>query len=143
VVTGKVGKGAVAVLPWTVGRGYRTVGLSAHRDLFVDTLLQLDVSVVARSGVGGGKALPEQVEIVRGRSDAGRVIHLLNRSGDADQRFRAPLPIAPAMFVIDGSASRVRALRAGRNLPIERDGDRAYVLLPEIGLFEVLVIEEG
>jgi hypothetical protein len=143
VVIGKAGQGSVAVLPWMVGRGYRTLGLSAHRDLFVDTLLQLDPNVASRSGVGGGKALPEQMEIVRGRSDSGRVIHLLNRSGDADQRFRAPLPIAPATFAIDAGASRVRALRAGRELPIEHDGDQPYVLLPEIGLFEVLVIEEG
>jgi hypothetical protein len=143
VVIGKAGQGSVAVLPWTVGRGYRTVGLSSHRDLFVDALLQLDASVVSRSGVGGGRELPEQVEVVCGRSDAGQVIHLLNRSGDADQRFRAPLPIAPATFTIDPGASRVLALRAGRELPIERDGEQAYVLLPEIGLFEVLVIKEG
>lgn len=143
VEIGKAGKGSVAVLPWTVGHGYRTVGLSAHRDLFVDALLRLDPSVVSRSGLGGGRELPEQVEVVRGRSQAGRVIHLLNRSGDADQRFRATLPIAPASFAVDPGAVRVRALRAGRELPIERDGEQAYVLLPEIGLFEVLVVEEG
>lgn len=142
VVIGRSGQGAVAVLPWTVGRGYRTVGLSAHRDLFVDALLQLDASVETRSGVGGGASLPEQVEVVHGRSRAGRVIHLLNRSGDADQRFRAPLPIASATLAVHENAIRVWAVCAGHDLPIERDGDQPYVLLPELGLFEVLVVEE-
>ena len=94
------------------------------------------------SGIGGGPALPEQVEIVIGRSAAGRVIHLLNRSGDADQRFRAPLPIPPATMAVGTGRSRVRALRAGIDLPLETADGQPFVRLPEIGLFEVLVIEE-
>jgi hypothetical protein len=131
------------VLPWTVGRAYREVGLSAHRDLFVDALLRLAPDAVVRSGSGsgGGPVLPEQVEIVRGRSAAGQVIHLLNRSGDADQRFRAPVPIPPATLAVDSAHSRVRALRAGVALTVEIADDTPFVRLPEIGRFEVLVVE--
>lgn len=143
LVVGRAGDGQVAALPWTVGRGYREVGLSAHRDIVVDALLRVAPGVDVRSGVGGGAALPEQVEVVLGRSAAGRVIHLLNRTGDADQRFRAPVPIAPATLALDASAGRVRALRSGAELPVRTDADGPYVELPEIGLFEVLVIEEG
>lgn len=143
LITGQSGAGRVAVLPWTAGRGYREVGLSAHRDLVVSALLRLAPGVEVRSGIGGGAALPEQVEIVLGRSAAGQAIHLLNRTGDADQRFRAPVPIAPATLAVDAAARRVRALRAGVDLPIETAGDEAYVRLPELGLFEVLVVEQG
>lgn len=140
LVVGRSGEGRIAVMPWTVGRGYRETGLSAHRDAFVDVLLGVAPGVATRSGFGGGAALPEQIEIVRGRSSVGQVIHILNRTGDADQRFRAPVPIAPATLAIDLVDSEVQALRAGTPLPVERDGDTAYVTLPEIALFEVLVI---
>ena len=119
------------------------VGLSAHRDLFVDALLRVAPSVQVVSGIGGGPALPEQVEVVLGRSAAGRVIHLLNRGGDADQRFRAPIPIPPATVAVGDAADRVRALRAGIDLAVETVDGQPFVRLPEIGLFEVLAIEES
>jgi hypothetical protein len=140
LVFGRSGAGKATVLPWTVGRAYREVGLSAHRDLFVDALIRLEPGVEIRSGVGGGARLPEQVEIVLGRSSAGHVIHLLNRTGDADQRFRATIPIAPATLAIGHAINRVRAPRTGVELPVETSGDQSYVGLPEIGLFEVLVL---
>ncbi|MEV0621304.1 beta-galactosidase trimerization domain-containing protein [Nonomuraea sp. NPDC050404] len=120
------GRGAGVLMPWTVGRGYRETGLSAHRDLFAD---RVDGGLAVRTG------LPEQVEIVTGRSGQTRVIHLLNRSGDADQRFRAPLPITESWLELPWQGEwEVRALRAGRVL----DNDGGRVRLPDIGLFEVL-----
>ncbi len=135
------GGGAVVVMPWTVGRGYREVGLSAHRDLFVDALLEAAPEVgIPGSGLDED-SLPEAIEVVLGRSAAGQVIHLINRSGDADQRFRRPVTIRGAVLGVDPAATRVRALRAGRDLPIERQNGQATVLLPDLDLFEVLVVE--
>lgn len=121
------GSGTGILMPWTVGRGYRETGLSAHRDLFADRL---------PPGLAIETGLPEQVEIVPARA-AGetRVIHLLNRSGDADQRFRRPLPIAESWLKLPWPGEwRARALRADRELEV--DGGR--VRLPELGLFEIL-----
>lgn len=143
MVFGRSGKGSVAILTWTVGRGYREAGLSAHRDLFVDALLRQEPNVAVKSGVGGGAELPEQVEVVVGRSVAGKVIHLLNRTGDADQRFRSPVPIEPATLAIESTDVRVRALCAGVDLPVRTEYGTPYVHLPKIGLFEVLVIESA
>jgi hypothetical protein len=101
------------------------VGLTVHRDLFVDQ-------------VGGAvdTDLPEQVEIVVGRSAAaGYVVHLLNRSGDTDQRFAPPVPIGPARLRVPDGIHEVEALNAGERLPVS-DG---WVQVPELGLFEVLV----
>ncbi len=133
----------VAVLPWTVGRGYRETGLTAHRDAFVDALLAVAPGVSVRSGAGAGAALSEQVEIVTGRSAVGRVIHLLNRSGDAVQRFRAPVPIAAgaAIRLELPSGASVRAAVAKTTQTVERDGEDAVVVLPGIDRFEVLVIK--
>ncbi|HEY3556050.1 MAG TPA: hypothetical protein VGL05_01230 [Kribbella sp.] len=121
---GMVKRGNVVLFPWTVGLAYREVGLTVHRDLFVDQ-------------VGGAVEtdLPEQVEIVVGRSAAGHVIHLLNRSGDSDQRFAPPVPIGPARLRVPDGVREVEALKAGERLPVN-DG---WVQVPELGLFEVLV----
>jgi hypothetical protein len=124
---GVVRSGGVVLLPWTVGRAYREVGLTVHRDLFIDEVI----------GVGAPEVeteLPEQVEIVVGRSAAGIVVHLLNRSGDGDQRFAPPVPIGPARLKVPDGVREVRALRSGEQLPVT-DG---WVGLSGIGLFEVL-----
>jgi hypothetical protein len=121
---GLVKQGNAVLFPWTIGRAYREVGLSVHRDLFVDQ-------------VGGAMEtdLPEQVEIVVGRSAAGFVVHLLNRSGDSDQRFAPPVPVGPGRLRVPDGVREVEALNAGEHLPVE-DG---WVQVPEIELFEALV----
>ncbi|TDO55103.1 putative glycosyl hydrolase-like family 6 (GHL6) protein [Kribbella sp. VKM Ac-2571] len=121
---GMVKQGNVVLFPWTIGQAYREVGLSVHRDLFVDQ-------------VGGAVEtdLPEQVEIVLGRSAAGFVVHLLNRSGDADQRFAPPVRIGSAQLRVPADVREARALVAQERLPVS-DG---WVQVPEIGLFDVLV----
>ncbi|WP_432938257.1 alpha-amylase family protein [Kribbella sp. CA-253562] len=123
------GQGRAVMLPWTVGRAYREVGLTAHRELVVTEVLWAGAQQIATG-------LPEQVEIVLGRSAAGRVIHLLNRSGDADQRFAEPLPIGPCWLELpDPEVAEVQALRAGVRLPVV-DG---RVEVPVIERFETLV----
>lgn len=122
------GRGRATLLPWTVGRAYRDVGLTGHRDTFVD-------EVVRAGGRQVETELPEQVEIVVGRSAVGTVMHLLNRSGDADQRFAKPLPIGEGWLTLPDGVTTVEALCAGQRLRVE-DG---RVLVPTIGLFEVLV----
>jgi hypothetical protein len=127
-ISARYGKGRVVLLPWTIGRSYREVGLSVHRDIFVDEVI----------GAGSPQVeteLPEQVEIVLGRSAAGSVVHLLNRSGDTYQRFAPPVRIAPALLRLPDGVREVEALRSGERLPVT-DG---RVRVPDIGLFEVLV----
>lgn len=130
--------GGVTALPWTVGRAYREVGLSAHRDLFVDAVLD-----AAKVPVAVDTDLPEQVEVVLGRSRAGVVVHLVNLTGAGPQRFGPPVPVFGARLWIPwvDPAARVRALRASIDLAVtERDG-RPGVDLPPLGLFEVLVVD--
>ena len=127
-LSAQYGNGRATLMPWTVGRAYREVGLTAHRDAFID-------EVIRAGGPQVDTDLPEQLEIVMGRSAAGTVIHLLNRSGDADQRFAQPLPIGEGWLTLPDGVQTVEALCGGRQLRVE--GGR--VLVPSIALFEVLV----
>ncbi|ADH66004.1 alpha-amylase family protein [Nocardiopsis dassonvillei] len=130
------GRGRVAVLPWTPGRAYHQLGLSGHRDVFVETALR-----AASGPVEVDTDLPEQVEVVLGVSEAGGVVHLVNHSGAVPQGFRTPLPV-------DGRRLRVpwwtgqptRALRADTDLTVAEKGGEG-VALPRVDLFEVLVTE--
>lgn len=131
-----VGAGRVAMMPWTVGHVYRQVGLSAARDCFVDRVIGLGVDSVHGS-------LPEQLQVISGRSNAGRVLHLLNRSGDAVQGFRAPLPVKDSRIRISSAGDRplrARALVSDVDLDVAAGGDGLEIELPTIDRFEVLVI---
>lgn len=124
------GRGRIAVLPWTPGRAYHQVGLSGHRDVFVETALR-----AASGPVRVETDLPEQVEVVLGTSVAGGVVHLVNHSGEVPQGFRAPLPVEGRRLRVPWWTDQPSfALRADTGL--SGDGE---VALPRVDLFEVLV----
>jgi hypothetical protein len=136
------GAGRIVVMPWTVGRGYREVGLSAHRDLFVDALVRLAGVFTFDDSASGIAPLPASLEVVSSYSNAGQILHLINRSGDADQRFRQPVTIRGVSLVLDSGVTGVSALRAGVDLPLSSHKGMTVVQLPDIDLFEVLVLAE-
>ncbi|WP_159622099.1 hypothetical protein [Ruania rhizosphaerae] len=132
-----VGSGRLLVLPWRPGLVYREIGLSRVRDAWVELAL---AETTATGSLRIGTDLPEQVQIVPGRSSTGAVIHLLNRSGDAPQRFISPLPIAPGTLRLrlERDPVAVRALVTGVDLDWTREGDEVVVHTPQIDTFEVL-----
>lgn len=138
-INGGYGHGQATTLPWNPGRVYRTLGLSAVRDIVVDRALALldhDVQIETD--------LPEQVEVILSASYAGTVIHLRNVSGCATAKFAQPLTIPRSRLAVRGvrTPGRVRALVAERELAFESGPDGALnIELPEIGLFEAIVIE--
>jgi hypothetical protein len=114
------------------------VGLSAARDLFVDQALGL-----LGSDLEVETDLPEQVEVIVGRSALGQIVHLRNLSGAGVQKFLAPLPVSGRHLTIRNAepGSQVRSLVSGRMLTADPGPDGGItVALPELGLFEVLVI---
>ncbi|MFI6344381.1 hypothetical protein [Streptomyces sp. NPDC050560] len=129
------GAGRVVALPWHPGLGYRDLGLGVLRDLVADRAL-----AVGGAGLAVATELPDRAEIVLGRSAAGRVLHVLNRSGDAAQRFLAPLPLDECALTLPwpDAPDTVDALCAGRPLPVEHTAAGARVRLPRLALFEVL-----
>lgn len=134
----KAGSGTVSCAPWRPGLVYREVGLARARDAWVEKLL-----LTAGQHLQIGGDIPEQLEVVIGRNAAGaQVVHLLNRSGDAVQRFRTPLPVQPGVLrvPVSGEVAQVRARVAGRELEWTAEDGVLTIRVPEIGRFEVLTI---
>jgi hypothetical protein len=80
--------------------------------------------------------LPAQVEVTVGRSAAGLVVHLLNHTGLRRQSYGDPVTIAAGHRLTVRNRGAARAVVADRELSTE-DG---AIVLPELGLFEVLVL---
>ncbi|HLV56933.1 MAG TPA: beta-galactosidase trimerization domain-containing protein [Actinotalea caeni] len=136
----RVGPGVLGLVPWLPGLVYREVGLQRVRDAAVDQVLRL-VDESRRAGLGLRTDLPAQVQVVLGRNRAGStVVHLLNRSGDAPQRFVEPVPIAGGVVTIpvDTPPVCVRAHVAGGEVEHDFADGLLTVRTPELGLFEVL-----
>lgn len=133
----RAGDGSIAVFPWTIGRTFRETGLSALRTAFVRLVLETAPAVRL-----DGDA-PEALELVLGRSVAGRVAHVLNRSGDRRGHFVPPVTVAPASVVLPWpGVTRVGARRTAVDLETRSVPGGVRVTLPAVELFEVLVGEE-
>ncbi|KAM6516711.1 hypothetical protein FALCPG4_014884 [Fusarium falciforme] len=130
VIHHNAGKGAV--IPFTVGRGYRETGLSCLRDLFIRVFnscaVQEDITF----------DLAEHVEVTLHRTGDKVVIHLVNMSGSSRVNFRTHLPIAGGSIKLGISADGMtaRALSADMDLEIVQ----GVIKLPVLDLFEVIVI---
>jgi Hypothetical glycosyl hydrolase 6 len=131
------GKGRSAIIPWTIGRGYRDLGLSVERDLIlsiVDDLLEGAETVSAD--------VPEQVEITVNKNGHRTIVHLVNMSGARPNGFGKPVPIRDGVLRVRGVGSGVSAQALVSDTPcaVSEIGDAIVVALPEIGRFEVIVI---
>lgn len=142
------GSGRTVVLPWTPGRAYRDTGLGGLGDVIANAATDL---LGERLEVQTD--LPAQVEVVVGRSEAGLVIHLMNLTGQRRQSFgdHVPIPAGHRLTVRNdsvgdvagdgaGDAVTVRAVVAGVTPDSAPVTGGTTVILPAIGLFEVLVL---
>ncbi|MCC7370883.1 MAG: family 10 glycosylhydrolase [Chloroflexi bacterium] len=132
------GKGRTAMVPWTVGRSYRDLGLTVSRDIIhslAQELLAGDEIVSAD--------LPEHVEVTLHRTGNRLVVHLINMSGARRSNFGPPLPIRDGVLHVRGAAAQATAHALVHDTPCDlaRQGDTASIALPEIDLFEVLVVD--
>lgn len=132
----RFGKGVSAIIPWGIGETARAFGTGAIGDHFADIVEELlgdNRPVLARS-------LPPQVEIVVAESNGRLVIHLLNFSGVRTNSIGPAVPVNGGELVVRGGAC-ARALVAGEPCEALTDGDALVIRLPQIGLYEVIVVD--
>jgi hypothetical protein len=137
-VSAPVGPGRLTLAPWRPGLIHREVGLSRVRDAFLSKVLASSApSLQLRTD------LPPQLQVVTGRTATRTVVHLLNRSGDAAQRFVAPVEIAPGTLQLpaSGEPRTVRGRVCGEELDWKLEGEEVLIRTPPVGRFEVLDVE--
>lgn len=130
------GRGRAYYLPWQVARQYHLYGLPTYGRLLI-RLAELAL---------GGRPLksdaPRAVEIVQGRRpDGGLVLHLINSSGLESKPLLETTPVGPFSIHVFRAARGARALVAGAEIPIQDHGDSVRLMLPGLGLYEVLLLE--
>lgn len=72
------------------------------------------------------------------------LIHLANATGDMQRPITEIIPIRDVRVRLRrGDVKRVRALRADIDLPITQSGSEAEFVLPELDVYELVVVELG
>lgn len=134
------GQGRSATIPWMIGRGYYDLGLSVLRDLLHEVVTEL----LAGDEVVSAD-LPEQVEITLHQTGDETVIHLLNLSGARRTNFGPPIDVRDGRLRLTGvsATATAHALVSDAACAVARDGDTLTVMLPEFGLFEVIVVGDS
>jgi hypothetical protein len=133
------GQGRSATIPWTIGRGYHDLALTVERDLILSIVRDLlgDDEPVSAD-------VPEQVEVTVHRNGERTIIHLVNMSGARPTGFGKPLPVRNGTLRVRGVSPSTAARALVRDTPcaVTAAPDGISVALPELSLFEVIVIGE-
>jgi hypothetical protein len=132
------GQGRTAMVPWTIGRSYRDLGLTVARDVIhtiVQELLAGDEIVAAD--------LPESVEVIVNKTGQRLVVHLVNMSGARRSNFGPPVPVRDGQLRVRGAGPSATARALVHDSPCQTTQDDGWltIMLPEIDLFDVIVVD--
>lgn len=79
--------------------------------------------------------------MIVGRTTSALVIHLINQTGARRKSFGPHLPVRNAKLIVKGKATRARGIVSGGALAGGADGTTTVYALPDLGLYEVVVVE--
>ncbi len=141
LIVNDYGKGRFAYLPWPVGRHYEHRSHHGHRMLVmaaINHVLGLDREVEVEA--------PPLIEVTRQVAATGTFewIGLANHTGQVGTAFYEPIPVRDVVIRMKPrhQVTQARLLRANRLLEVASAGDgEIHVTVPEIGDFEVLLLE--
>jgi Hypothetical glycosyl hydrolase 6/Beta-galactosidase trimerisation domain len=136
MTTREVGDGRSIVLPWRCGTLVERDGHPNTSDFLADVLEH-------HAGLDplGGTLAPMVEVTLFDRPDGTLLLHLANASGHFGAREVAPVPMRDAEVILpfEGEPSSVRAL-VGERCEFSASDGRLSIRVPELGLFEALVI---
>lgn len=128
------------VIPWNIGTHYQSYAHDGHARLVMAALRDLlrleqrlttdapaTVEVVARDNPGTGALL----------------VSFVNLTGQLGTAFHAPVPVRDigVSLATDRTPLRAYALRAGADIPLSLHEGTLSLTLPELALFETVVVE--
>ncbi|WP_318807609.1 alpha-amylase family protein [Streptomyces scabiei] len=129
-------------IPWNIGTHYQQYAHDGHARLVMAALrdlLHLEPSLTTDA--------PPTVEVTL-RNQPGtdcRLVHLVNLTGQLGTAFHAPVPVRDITVSVatDRTPLRAHALRAGVDIPLSFHDGTVSLTLPELSLFETVVITYG
>jgi hypothetical protein len=137
--------GRIAYVPWDVGGLYYRHSSQGHAGLMTDLIDHL----LPRGRQLTSSAHPlVEITVMRQPDRRRTLVHLVNLSGHSDTAYFDPLPMRDITVDL-GSAglgagsTTARAMVAGQPLTVTRAGDRGRFVLPTLGAYEVIVIDDA
>lgn len=128
----ETGRGSVLHIPWSIGQTYHEFGTTVVRDCFLRMTAPLLRTPITAE-------LPDQVELIAGRTSQGWAIHLLNQTGARRRSFGPHVPVKGGLLRVKGGSS-ARLLVSGKPLEGRVEGDELVIELPTLELFEVVQV---
>lgn len=139
-LTYSYGRGTTAYLPWPAGALYYRLGLADYRQLLAAAL-----DKVLPSGRQLTVSAPPPVEVCAGtQPGTGRtLIHLINYTGYQGRAFYDPVELRDIRLRVrvPPGVTRARAAVAGQDLQVSAGDGTVSVVVPRLGLFELVVFE--
>ncbi len=128
------GRGAVAVIPWTIGRSFHHLGLSVARDAVVALIEQHDAEIAPVRA-----EFPPHVEVVVLETPSDLIVHAVNVSGVQGNGFTPPVPIHGGRLTVPGRRTAIDG-STGRPLDGAYDttADTSTVEVPSFDTFAVV-----
>jgi hypothetical protein len=132
------GRGRVAYVPWDVGGLYYRHSSEAHAGLVTDLIDHL---------LPQGRQLKTdahplvEITVMRQPRRNRTLVHLVNLSGHSQTGYFVPISMRDIRLALSGEFRGARSVTLNRNLPISRDGGYASLTVPELGEYDVLVLE--
>jgi len=137
LITRQVGKGRIAFLPWDIGGLYASGSLPIHADLFTD---------IVDSLVGNIRQIRSNAHrsvemVLMSQPDKRRtILHLINCSGQSQNKYFPPIPIHSIDIDLPGSFSTAKARAAGADLKIANREGRSFLTLAVLNGYEAIVL---
>jgi hypothetical protein len=137
--------GRIAYVPWDVGGLYYRHSSQGHAGLMTDLIDHL----LPRGRQLKSSAHPlVEITVMRQPDRRRTLVHLVNLSGHSDTAYFDPLPMRDITVDL-GSAglgaalTTARAMVANQPLTVTRAGDRSRFVLPTLGAYEVIVLDDA
>lgn len=128
-------QGVVVQIPWSVGKTFWEFGTSELHDHMMETILPLAQPLVTAN-------IPGATEHILGQVGNSLVVHIINQTGEKRRTFGPHVALGGGSLKVSKRVASAKALVTGKTLEFIRNGDGTdCVLLPELGLFEVVLIQ--
>ncbi len=134
----KHGNGEVVYVPWDVGLLYYRHSSPAHAGFMADLIDRL---------LPGGRQLRTdahplvEITVMRQPDKRRTLVHFVNLSGHSDTAYFDPVPFRSVKVEVRGDFTRARAVGARKPLVLDRKGEYASFVLPQLDGYEVVVLE--